>query len=397
MTYNVDPDSAGMRALNDRQNQRAALLQRIGEARGSTVLTYMTSYREGWGSAVMSEDVRVIERHVAQMRAAGVQKLDLFLSTWGGDATLPWSLHAMLRDYLPKTKIGVILPFESYSAGTGIALGADEIVMGLSSVLGPTDTQAFGYFWGQRPSGGGVSSLQGFMQLLKDFDMRGKIDDATMLDWLTRNSDPMKLGAIYRIFRENKRKILKILNSRLKPLSAKDNDRLADFFLYDIGIHGQGIRRREAQDAGLSYVTDLEATGLEAEVASLFEAYADAMQLFVPFARAYPPAAPGFSQDVNLDGEHAGDTPVVLIESVYGTDAGFSAFGVDRAWGDKVRNDDEPENEAPDDYGHGHLDRRAMAPMRLSWGSSPGRQEAPRGQRPGGKPTRRLARRKRPE
>ncbi|MEM1380299.1 MAG: hypothetical protein AAGH41_06710 [Pseudomonadota bacterium] len=367
-------DSAGMRALRETEAQRLDLLQRIGEARGSTVLTYMTSYREGWRSLVLSEDIRILEKHVARAKADGVRKLDLFVSTYGGDATLPWSLHAMLRDYLPKTQIGIILPFESYSAGTGIALGGDEIVMGLSSVLGPTDTQAYHYFWQPQPSGGGVSALQGFMQLIKDFDMRGKIDDATMLEWLTRNSDPMKLGSIYRIFRENRRKIMKILGSRLRPLSAKDNEKLADFFLYEIGIHGQGIRRREAQEAGLSYITDLETTGLEGAVNSLFEAYAEVLQLFVPFARAFPPGGGGgFGNDTNLEGEHVADTPVVMIESLYETNAAFSGYGVMRAW----QPQDAGASTAPDEVGSEHSHYAAAGgpgapqpPVRLSWASA---------------------------
>ncbi|NRA29594.1 MAG: hypothetical protein HRU11_04965 [Parvularculaceae bacterium] len=377
MTDMDNGDSAGLRALKAGEAARLDALRRIGEARGSTVLTYMTSFREGWGSAVLSEDIRILERHVAQARAEGCKKLDLFLSTWGGDATVPWSLHAMLRDYLPKAKIGVILPFESYSAGTGIALGCDEVVMGLSSVLGPVDTQASGYFWQPSPSGGGVSALHGFMQLLRDFDMRGKLDDTVMLDWLTRNSDPLMLGSVYRLFRENKRKIQKILESRQQPLSAKDNERLADYFLYDVGIHGQGIRRREARDAGLSYQTDLEQTGLENVVNGLFQLYADAMQLFTPFARPHP-GGDGYGRDRGLNGEHVGDTPVVLIESLYETNAAFRGYGVQRAWSDQPGPAGAPAPVSQDGDGAGLDDQIRpefqQPAMRLSWQATPRRQ-----------------------
>lgn len=380
MTDTDTGDSAGLRALKQGEAARLDALRRIGEARGSTVLTYMTSFREGWGSAVLSEDIRILERHVAQARAEGCKKLDLFLSTWGGDATVPWSLHAMLRDYLPKAKIGVFLPFESYSAGTGIALGCDEVVMGLSSVLGPVDTQASGYFWQPSPSGGGVSALHGFMQMLRDFDMRGKLDDEIMLDWLTRNSDPLMLGSVYRLFRENKRKILKILEGRQQPLSAKDNQRLADYFLYDVGIHGQGIRRREARDAGLSYQTDLEQTGLENVVTGLFQLYAEAMQLFTPFARAYP-GGDGFSRDVGLNGEHVGDTPVVLIESLYETNAAFRGYGVQRAWSDQAGPRDAPASAEGADGSSTSADHHRPAfdgqAFRLSWQGTSRRQASP--------------------
>lgn len=326
-------ESTGMRALRETEGRRLDLLRQIGEQRGSLVLTYITSYREGWSTMVLSEDVRIIERHVARARADGVRKIDLYLSTWGGDATMPWALHAMLRDYLPKAKIGVILPFEAYSAGTGIALGGDEIIMGLPSVLGPTDTQASGYFWQSEPTGGGVSSLKGFLDMLRDFDLKGRLDEKQMLEWLTRNADPLLLGEVYRKFRENKRKIMKILGSRQKPLSDKENQRVADFFLYEVGIHAQGIRRREAREAGVSYITDLEQSGVEAPVEELFDAYSEVMQLFTPFARRQPRGGPGgFDRDVDLRGEHSGATPVVMIESLYETNAAFKAYGVERHW-----------------------------------------------------------------
>jgi len=393
MTDEPTTGSAGMRALRSGEAARLDALRAIGDARGSTVLTYMTSFREGWGSMVLSEDLRILERHVAQARADGCKKLDLFLSTWGGDATVPWSLHAMLRDYLPKAKIGVIIPYEAYSAGTGIALGCDEVVMGLSSVLGPVDTQASGYFWRQSPSAGGVSSLHGFMQMLRDFDLRGKLDDKQMLDWLTRNADPLMLGSVYRLFRENKRKIMRILESRQQSLSPRDNEKLADYFLYDVGIHGQGIRRREAREAGLTYLTDLEQTGLETHVMGLFQLYADAMQLFTPFARSYP-TRDGYGADRNLEGEHVSDTPVVLIESLYQTDAAFSGFGVQRAWSGPSSTPSEPAASPAAQHGHPDdaNDHSAVegpfgaASQQLSWRGTPHR--APVIKRQGSRPRR---------
>ncbi len=321
-----------MAALRSTEAQRLNLLQKIGEARGSLVLTYITSFRDGWETMVLSEDVRILERHVGRARADGVKKLDLFLSTWGGDATVPWALHAMLRDYLPKAKIGIILPFEAYSAGTSIALGGDEIVMGLPSVMGPTDTQAGGYFWQPDPTGGGVSALKGFLDMLRDFDLKGKLDDRQTLDWLTRNANPLTLGEVYRKFRENRRKLQKILAGRQKPLSEKEHERILDYFLYEVGIHSQGIRRREAKEAGVSYITDLEETPIETPVEELFDAYSEVMQLFSPFIRRQPRGNGGYGGDTDINGEHSGDTPVVMIESLYETNAAFRAYGIDRHW-----------------------------------------------------------------
>lgn len=362
MTNSEAGASAGMTALRQTEPQRLELLRKIGEARGSMVLTYITSFREGWDTMVLSEDVRILERHAARARADGVKKLDIFLSTWGGDATVPWAFHSMLRDYLPKAKISVILPYEAYSAGTSIALGGDEIIMGLSSVMGPTDTQAGGYFWQPEPTGGGVSSLKGFLDMLRDFDIKGKLDDRQTLDWLTRNANPLTLGEVYRKFKENKRKLEKIIGGRLKPLSDKDHQRILDYFLYEVGIHHQGIRRREAMEAGVSYITPLEDTPIEGSVEELFGAYAEVMQLFAPFIRRQPRGGGGYGGDVDIAGEHAGDTPVVMIESLYETNAAFRAFGIDRHWAPV------PDRKTPAD-GSVAADQDYGAKLSMSWSS----------------------------
>ena len=329
------PDAAlsGLDILRKGEAPRLDLLERIGSGRDSVVISYFTSIRPRAGSHIQDDDVRILEKHIARAEADGAENIDVFLCTHGGHAVMPWNFHAMFRDYFPKARLGVIAPFETYSAGTCIALGADEILMGRSSVLGPVDIQT------TRDDTGGwmsVNDFGGFMRLLQEFDVGKTLDNKKTLDWLTRNADPIALGNAFRVWKENRRIIMKALTSRRKPLSARENEKIADYFLYEIGMHGQGIRRREALEAGLSFVTMLESSSCADDVPVLFEQYAQAMKLFSPMALTSSQAGRirqfGDENHVDVYGVHAAHTPVAIVESRYETNAAFFAYGSDRHW-----------------------------------------------------------------
>lgn len=75
-----------------------------------------------------------------QLRAMGPQPaIDLVLHTMGGDAEAPSRIVALLREYCDE--LAVLIPHRAHSAGTLLALGANEIVMTPLSILGPIDPQ----------------------------------------------------------------------------------------------------------------------------------------------------------------------------------------------------------------------------------------------------------------
>ena len=63
--------------------------------------------------------------------------LDLILNTAGGDTEAPWRFISLIREYTDN--LSVLIPHFALSAGTVIALGADEIIMTALSTLGPID------------------------------------------------------------------------------------------------------------------------------------------------------------------------------------------------------------------------------------------------------------------
>ncbi len=69
------------------------------------------------------------------------EDLDLLLHTPGGDIDAAEKLAAMMRKRVGEAKLRVVVPDLAKSAGTLIALAADELVMSDSSELGPIDPQ----------------------------------------------------------------------------------------------------------------------------------------------------------------------------------------------------------------------------------------------------------------
>jgi ClpP class serine protease len=68
-----------------------------------------------------------------------VKTLNLILCSPGGDGVVVEKFVSLCRSQCKKFR--VLIPYEAKSAATLIALGADEIIMGPQSEIGPIDAQ----------------------------------------------------------------------------------------------------------------------------------------------------------------------------------------------------------------------------------------------------------------
>ena len=89
-------------------------------------------------SGVLDRDTADILREVHSRRTRG--KCILVLTTFGGDPAAAYLMARFLRDVHPDG-FTVFIPGRCKSAGTLLALGAREIVMGDRGELGPLDIQ----------------------------------------------------------------------------------------------------------------------------------------------------------------------------------------------------------------------------------------------------------------
>jgi hypothetical protein len=319
--------------LLETEAKRLDLLSAIGRRHDAAAIAYLTSTRAGIYASINWKDMLVLEPHVRAARDQGVQNLDIVLVTHGGISVAPWDIMAMIREYVSGT-VRVILPAVAYSAGTLISLGADEVVMGPGSILGPVDGQ---FHW---PSGkwlrhASVSDFQAFLDFVKDQGLTGGDIRKKIPEWFVTGMDAPAVGALYRMLREDKRVIGKMLGSRRLPLSRGANQKIADFLLIGVGEHGQSIRRTEARQAGLSFIADIEKSGVESEVGQLYAIYSDILKLGIPHAvpsAAYDKmGALGDEFDFDAYGHHASETPVAIVESLHDTNPAYIAYGL-RHW-----------------------------------------------------------------
>lgn len=92
------------------------------------------------GSSISPDDVAPIGSILQSLD--GPEVIDLIIHSPGGDGNTAEKIVDMCRAYLPNGgQFNVVVPNKAKSAATLIALGADNIIMGYSSELGPIDAQ----------------------------------------------------------------------------------------------------------------------------------------------------------------------------------------------------------------------------------------------------------------
>lgn len=129
---------AGLGADIARLNaERKKQLTRIGHLRNRDVLVYAVDVSKGRNPiSINYQDLLPFQDQLSNLKGAAV---DLILETPGGSGETAEDIVKMLRGKYQS--VGVIVPGMAKSAGTLIAMAADEILMDKNSALGPIDAQ----------------------------------------------------------------------------------------------------------------------------------------------------------------------------------------------------------------------------------------------------------------
>jgi len=116
----------------------ATLTKRYGSA--NRIITYVLRFGHA-RTSMHTSDVPSLE--TALNSVTGADQINLLLHSPGGDGTIVEKIVEMCRTHLSgkNRKLRVIVPNVAKSAATILALGADEILMGHLSELGPIDPQ----------------------------------------------------------------------------------------------------------------------------------------------------------------------------------------------------------------------------------------------------------------
>jgi len=150
--------------------ERKHHLKRISEIRGRDILVYASDYNKG--SAPISIIPSDLLPFKDQLSYIATNEVDVIIETPGGIAETVEDIVELIRS--KHERVGVIIPGSAKSAGTIFAMAGDEILMGLSSALGPIDAQVMSN--GKRFSADAF--LDGLEKIKKEVTTTGKLNPA---------------------------------------------------------------------------------------------------------------------------------------------------------------------------------------------------------------------------
>ena len=267
-------------------NSRLELIKKIEEKRNSSLISYIAGDRENVSTRIAADSIRVIFRHLERIGTS--KRIDLFLYTRGGDVLTPWRLINLIREYTDE--FSVIVPFRSYSAGTLICLGANEIVMGKMGELGPIDpvvANAFNPTDPEKPTARVPISVEDVSSYLNLAAQKGKLkEEGSLLNVfikLVERVHPLSLGNVhrnYQLIRSTARKLLKLSNTNSKE---SEINAVVDYLTKKLYAHNYMIPRKEAKnEIGLNVI--YPENELENVIWDLYKEYEKKLKLREPFS-----------------------------------------------------------------------------------------------------------------
>jgi len=259
------------------------LLERIRGIRGNrAVIAYVLADRpQGVPAAQVGADViRPFYEHLETIGPA--QGLDLFLYTRGGQIVPPLRLVHLLREYCEH--LAVLVPFRAHSAGTLIALGADEIVMGRMGELSPIDPRvALGPDRPTQDQEGApaqqieIEDLSAYFRFAQDVGgLTDSNDMAAAFGALVERVSPLQLGHLARVHSLIRLLGRRLLATHMPANRSEELDQIVRMLTEGYFSHEYLISRQEAENIpGLKVVHADE--GLERAMWRLYEAYEQAL------------------------------------------------------------------------------------------------------------------------
>lgn len=272
------------------RENRKKIIKEIEDRRGSKVIAYVTSDRDGLSAQIASDVISLIHEHILALKEEEQLKLDLFLYSRGGHSDVPWTIVSMFREYSHKGSFGVLIPFRAHSAATVIALGADEIVMTKKAELGPIDATIHGGPYNPTEKNSNqrlpisVEDVTGYFSLLEKVGCARPDEKMKGFELLTNNVHPLALGTISRLLEETKLVGLRLLSTRANPFTEEENHEIIRRLSSEVYSHSHAISRTEAKKyIGLKQVKNAEDVRISDDLWSLYEEYRELFHLEKPF------------------------------------------------------------------------------------------------------------------
>jgi hypothetical protein len=270
--------------------ERRKLIAAIETKRKSRLICYLTSDRQN-ASAIIAKDALPFVFN--QLREIGqVPRIDLLVFTSGGDTLAAFGLARLLREFT--RWVGVLVPDRCFSAGTLLALGANEIYMTRAGTLSPIDPSVTTQL---NPSTDGpmpgtrqllpvsVESVAGFKSLIeKDWGIRDEEMLTQLFKVLAHRVHPLALGDVYRSRQQIERLAHQLMKKHRRDRT--NVQKVISTLTRGLGSHDYPISRTEAREL-LGRQIARDDSRLETMVWDLYQDYAKEMSLGI----GYNPAA----------------------------------------------------------------------------------------------------------
>ena len=272
--------------------ERKKLIKKLQRKRDdSTIITYFTMTDRGNTPALLVSDDAIKPLHTLLERVGQKDKIELLLYTRGGAMMTAYTLVKMFREYA--TKFNVLIPFRAHSAGTQIALGADNIVMTKIGQLSPIDPTTANYFNPVlNPKADptdprnrkqiSVEDVQSYFNLAKDrIGLVSESDSLEIFKELTKCVEPLALGNVNRVYLETRVIAREMLVLHMDP--KKDEEKIARIIkaLTEEYTHNFIITRSKADDIGLNIKKPTSEQ--ENLIMKIYDSYETEMKMNIPF------------------------------------------------------------------------------------------------------------------
>lgn len=228
-------------AEQELRNLRHGRIKKLEELRKSKIIVYYS-----WDMLDHTDAQQFYE--ILELYSPKIKNIDLFILSPGGFSDPAFKISRLCQEYTQNGgRFSVLIPYYAKSAATILALGADEIIMGPSSELGPIDPQIQISDKGGRKRMVPLLALRDALKFIKDDLIENP--SLTGMYWPQMESiDIMSLGHYNREIESAKQYAIQLLQTRMfrddKTKAEKTAEKLVDFYKN----HRYVIDRKESKE-----------------------------------------------------------------------------------------------------------------------------------------------------
>lgn len=223
------------------EQKRKDLLERLENIRGSKVIVYF--------SYTPLDDRILVPLYQELANIGKTKKIDLFLHSYGGAVDTPYKVVMLIREFCEE--FSVIVPFSAKSAASMIVLGADEVVMGPISELGPIDPlvkhPSYKDFWIP------VQALRCCFEYIEEMINNSSNPDVaeTIMSSVLSKLDPWLIGDYEKALKASKQYAESLLSKYMLKNNREKIGIVTHALTNGYFSHGYPIGRQEAKEMGL--------------------------------------------------------------------------------------------------------------------------------------------------